>query len=144
MNDKEAERLDRPELREKLTMKLCVNREDIIPNCNECLHFNSVSEHRCDNPEIDELLTLFPNEKEIRRVVAEENTLMKRALKVIEGSLLADEPEDKRLGFIYRMAHVGNGKCKHTNWEEELNVAYQGLIDGNIISAPSGKGESNG
>lgn len=59
---------------------------------------------------------------------------MKKALMVIEGSLLADEPEDKRLAFIYRMAHVGNGECEHREWEKELDTVYDQLIADNILS----------
>ncbi len=60
--------------------------------------------------------------------------LMKKALMVIDGSLLIDEPKGKRLTFIYRMAHVGNGECEHESWEKELEEVYQGLIKDNIIS----------
>lgn len=58
---------------------------------------------------------------------------MLKAIAVIEGSLLVDEPEDKRLAFIYRMAHVGRGECEHDNWIEEMEKCYQQLIDDNII-----------
>ncbi len=57
-----------------------------------------------------------------------------KALAVIEGSLLIDEPEDKRLGFIYRMAHTGRGECEHKEWIDELEKAYQQLVKENIIN----------
>lgn len=57
----------------------------------------------------------------------------KKVLAVIEGSLLVDEPEDKRLGFIYRMAHVGRGECEHKDWIDEMERCYQQLLDDNII-----------
>ena len=61
--------------------------------------------------------------------------MARKALAVIEGSLLSDEPEDKRLCFIYRMAHVGgDSKCEHEGWEVELEEAYQALIKDKIIS----------
>jgi len=56
--------LDEKRLREKLTQALCINSGDIIPNCNECIYFNSVSEHRCDNHKIDQILALL--EKELK------------------------------------------------------------------------------
>lgn len=58
----------------------------------------------------------------------------KKALMVIEGSLLADEPEDKRLCFIYRMAHAGNGECEHDAWMKEMDTAYEQLIADKILS----------
>lgn len=66
-----------------------------------------------------------------------------KALAVIEGvlikGLLVDEPVDKRILFIYRMAHIGRGECEHKEWEQELEGCYQELIKGNIISPPSDK-----
>ena len=59
---------------------------------------------------------------------------MKKALWVIEGSILMDEPENKRLSFIYRMAHAGIGRCEHEDWNKELDSCYEKLLADNIIS----------
>ncbi len=61
--------------------------------------------------------------------------LAMKAVSVIEGSLLLDEPEDKRLGFIYRMAHVGRGECEHSEWIKEMEHCYQHLLEDEVISA---------
>jgi len=61
-------------------------------------------------------------------------TIEKKALKVIEGSLLLDEPKDDRLEFIYRMAHIGLGNCEfHADWKAELNEAYKQLKKRRVI-----------
>ena len=71
------------------------------------------------------ILALF-NPNEIRRQD-------QMALSVIEGSLIIDEPTDKRLSFIYRMAHVGMGECEHEEWAEEMENCYQQLVKDNIV-----------
>ncbi|KKM82184.1 hypothetical protein LCGC14_1322090 [marine sediment metagenome] len=57
----------------------------------------------------------------------------RKALRVIEGSLLIDEPKDPRLLFIYRMAHAELGECEHPKWVEELEETYRKLRKDNII-----------
>ncbi len=59
--------LDDKELREKVKEFVCINSGDIIPNCNECIYFNSVSEYGCCHPDIDKILALLPNIEEAKR-----------------------------------------------------------------------------
>ena len=61
---------------------------------------------------------------------------MKKALAVIEGTLMIDAPEDKRLSFLFRMAHVGLGGCDvhEETWVKELDAAYNRLIADKVIS----------
>ena len=79
----------------------------------------------------DQLSALFEG---IGKDEIEKAELMTKAMAVIEGSLIIDEPKDKRLSFIYRMAHVGRGECIHPKWIEEMDNCYQELVKGKIIS----------
>jgi hypothetical protein len=56
-----------------------------------------------------------------------------KALRVIEGSLLIDEPQDEWLRFIYRMAHAGLGECEHLDWIEELEKVYKSMKAEKVI-----------
>ena len=58
----------------------------------------------------------------------------KKALEVIEGMILATEPDNNMLEACYRFAHVGLRKCDvHHDWEEELEEMYKKLKTGEVI-----------
>ena len=48
--------LKREEFREEIESLMCINSGDTIPNCGECIYFNSVSQYPCNNPILDQIL----------------------------------------------------------------------------------------
>jgi len=65
----------------------------------------------------------------------ERTNLQERALRVIEGMILATEAEDEMLQACYRFAHVGVGECgnPHANWQKEVNAMYRKLKRNGIL-----------
>lgn len=112
-----------PKLREKVTDWLYNTLKEIEVEENIRLSDRAfIADHLAPK-----IIALFP--------VPQPNLLVReKALAVIEGSLLVDEPDNKRFSFIYRMAHVGGGECEHKDWIEEMESCYQQLIKENIIS----------
>ena len=58
-----------------------------------------------------------------------------KALMVIDGLVLAIEPEDKLLGAIYRIAHAGLGHCPnpHEGWVKEIHETFNKLRENGVL-----------
>ncbi|KKM70243.1 hypothetical protein LCGC14_1442620 [marine sediment metagenome] len=98
--------------------------QEVCPELHTILQ-RIVAKKGYDSNDYDQIIALI-NPDKIRRQE-------QMALSVIEGSSLIDEPTDKRLSFIYRMAHVGRGECEHKEWAEEMENCYQQLVKDNIV-----------
>lgn len=57
------------------------------------------------------------------------SNVMGKALITIDKLISIDEPTDKRLGLIYRIAHSASGLCEanHKNWLDEIDEVYNSL-----------------
>ncbi len=73
-------------LREELVNLECVRSNEIMPNCGECIYFNSVSLYPCDNPKIDQILSLITE-----RVKGMENPHL--------GNIQGDMDRGRAMGF---------------------------------------------
>ena len=58
-----------------------------------------------------------------------------KALKTIEGMILATEPTNEMLRACYRFTHVALGACEnpHQDWANELEQTYQKLVKEGVI-----------